>query len=749
MVNPRKHGGILGERLGVMLTDHSRRVAEDGVDPRLVFKVKATTRIGDSTWHPRGLTMLGEAAGWTYVVVSDDPDAATLADEVRRYADGEDRVGGTAHLSSFFNDVLDFEPYGPTDRQGPGTADFEAGLLDVSAWPSPNTEESTRRVNEVLAIVKAAGADVVATDLRPQSSVVRCRADRALLDQLLDCPVVERIRTPPAPLIEPSDWWNIDIDELQVEVTEGEPIGIIDDEIAATHPLLQHVVRDQINVAGSAAHTWANATAHATQVAGIAACSNLEEVLSAGARVPLHAPIYGARILEASPEGTRFPDGSLEHQATETAIRRLHDEHGVRVFNLSVADSDAFSGPGVSIWTETLDRLVRELGVVVVTAGGNRRPVSLNDGEEEHRRYPSHLLEGENRLAEPSLAMNAVCVGSIAHSDGPVSSTGASPPGTRAIAHVGEISPFSRCGPGAGSGATGGIKPDFVDWGGNWAVSDTGLLERNNRGLGVVTTAQPTMRLFNTVFGTSFAAPRVARGAAAVWTTNPNLTANGVRALLGISARRPEPAGRQFTTEKDRSNAYGYGQVNPTRAAECGDNRAVMFDEGEIEVDTTLIYEIPIPTEFATGASLRHIGVSLAFDPPVRRQRADYLAGKMRFWLYRNMTRDELADIHGQQPDEARIEMVTDSRRPLTGGARPATLLVERWTQQRAMSPDDGESYWLVVQHISMPWASALTEPYTRQRYAVVVELEDEGRSQLDVYQLVRARLEQRVHVQI
>lgn len=61
---------------------------------------------------------------------------------------------------------------------------------------------------------------------------------------------------------------------------------------------------------------------------------------------------------------------------------------------------------------------------------------------------------------------------------------------------------------------------------------------------------------------------------------------------------------------------------------------------------------------------------------------------------------------------------------------------VRRWYGPGAKSfdPDDGDVYYLVVKHYVEAWATRLSEPYERQRYALVVEIEDRERTTLDLH---------------
>lgn len=745
--SPSRHGQKLTDDLSEALATPRSSVAE-GVDPRHVFKVRAASRVAESGWSGRGLEPLGESAeGWTYFVLTSDLAGTQLASDLGLYASAPDQEGAKAELSSVFGLIEEILPYGPEDRQGPGLDSLdltEPVLVDVELWPSPYREEATRRLGEVVAVLEQAQGEIVVQDARPQFSVARVRVNEQGLEALLDLPVVERIRTPPEPFIEPSDWLRAQVEDLDLQSEDGEPVGVIDDGIVGNHPLLRGVLRAQISVP-DASYFSAAPSSHGTMVAGLAAYADLAGPLRDGTAL-VGKPVYGARVLEphpTQPGRTRFPDSVLEHVATEEAIRRLHAD-GVRVFNLSITDEFAYSGPHVSIWTESIDALVRELGIVVVVSAGNV-PATLGgkaaDGSDYRRGYPGYCLTPTARIAEPGVAALALTAGSVARSAGPATPAGVSHAGSRGIAEVGELSPFSRTGPGFSN--NGAVKPDVVDFGGNWALTDTGSLEVNNPGVSIVTLSEnPSRRLFTIGNGTSYSAPRVARLAADVWHRYPGATANLIRALVAISARTPDDV--RPADAGHRLRAFGHGRPTLDRASESGGNRTVLVHEGVIPADDATVHAIPIPEEFARGRSPRRIRVALAFDPPVRRQRREYLAGRLTVDLVRNMRPSEIADTFGAQEADDSTPLPRNRRRPDlapgTNSFTKSTVLVREWLPKQ-LNVDDGDTYYVVVTHRSAPWAVQLAEPYTEQAYALAVELVDEGRIGLDLHGLIGLRL--------
>lgn len=752
--NPRRHGQRLAREVAEAVALATRIRVVEGVDPGLVFKVRAVGRIGDEAFANRGLTFLGETRDWTYFVFSDEDVPRRFLDQLATYSEAPDEEGAPGVGRSFFNAVEGIEPYGPEDRRTPDlprdlTAIDEPMVVDVVAWPAAEPQEAQRRMRDLRTVIARFDGQEIASDARPQLTVVRARLSGEAIEAMLGLSVVERVSVPPTPFLEPSDWVARGVDDLDLEVHDGEPLGVIDDGVADGHPLLQGVVASQR--AFPRDHVWSAIGAHGTMVAGLAAFGDLEEPLRVNRPLVARGPIHQARVLEPHPDWpgrTRLAPHVTTHQVFEDAIQTLHNEEGVRVFNISITETDAYSGPHVSLLTERLDELIRELGLVVVIAAGNhgvqQATRTMASGQHVLTGYPAYTLEETARIAEPSPAALALTVGSIARSDAPQTLSGVARVGDQAIAGIEELSPFSRTGPGAFKG----VKPDVVDYGGNWVLNDAGLLEGQNPGVGVISLgANAAGRLFAVATGTSFAAPRVARLAADVWEAYPHASPNLVRALVAIGSRVPTAIEAQYPGDEERLRAVGYGRPQPSLALACGGSRVVMYFDGTIQSDTVAIHPVPIPPSFTRGRSSRRISVALAFDPPVRRQRREYLAGEMSFDLLRNVTPEEITERYERQGEE-RVDLWTDRRRLdlKPGATRTANSTLQvRTVFRRQLDPDDGDIYYLAVKHRPAAWASG-----GQQSYAVVVEIVDEARQDVDLYAevLQRVALPARVRVQ-
>ncbi|HEY1698807.1 MAG TPA: S8 family peptidase [Trebonia sp.] len=759
--NPRRHGRELSGELQSLR--HTRRIPV-GIDPDLVFKIKAAnTRLNDGALLPRGLVPLGETADYLYFVLAHD-DGAALGEALDRYAAGPDEEGAKGPLYTLFDRVDAIEPYGPDDRRGPGLGDLDPSdsqfTVDVSMWPADDWDEGQRRAGIVENVVSRAGGTVVQRDgVGVRRSVLRVSVNDEGLANLLETSVVERVRTPPVPFIDPSSWQDVSADDLELQVQGGAAVGVIDDAPAAAHPLLRDSIAS-ITCIGPEGYSWPAPSDHGTQVASRVLLPRLEEELRDHGPITAVGTVHVARILEpvpGQPHETRFAGGDAglpPHTAIERAIRELHKAWGVRIFNLSIGLRDAFDAIHVSELTEVIDELVRELDIVVVVPSGNAPAYGSQTASGHHaqRDYPVYMSTPEHRLTEPGPAALALTVGSIAHSDAPAPHPYRSRLRDEAVAKVGHVSPFSRTGPGIGTAIARLNKPDLVAYGGNWVHDgDMDHIVPEDPGVGVVTAAfGKTGQLFRAACGTSFAVPAVARCAADALDAYPDASANLIRALVAASAREPDGA-RGTNDRTTRHRLYGFGIPASHRAVGSDTQRVTMTFDGDMVTDTAVIHAIPVPEQFARGRSAtRTIQVALAYDPPVRRQRREYLAGTMQMDLYRATDIEDLAETVARQDPDARIPQINGRRRvshlkPGIDSLRSSTLQVRTW-KATTLDVDDGDTYLLAITHKVQTWAR--NTDYTRQPYALAVTIADEGRTDLDLYTLVTEQLKQTVRVQ-
>jgi hypothetical protein len=387
------------------------RALPSGIDPDLVFKVKAaSTRLTDESLAPRGLVALGETADYLYFVMAHDEGRA-LGDAIGYYATGPDDEGARGPLYTLFDRIEDIEPYGPEDRRGPGLEDLDPGaqpyVVDVSVWPSEDWQEAERRANVVIDVINMTQGRVVHQAVGPKRTVLRVSVDEEGLGNLLNTSVVERVRTPPVPFIDHSDWRDVSADDLTVQTFPGVPVGVLDDAPAAGHPLLRGLIASVTEI-GPGGHDWLPPGHHGTQVVSRVLLPQLTEELRDHAPISAIGSVHVARILEpipGRPAETRFGGGEAglpPHEAVQRAIRQLHEDHGVRVFNLSFGLREPFDAVHVSELTEVIDDLARELDILIVVPIGNA-PVYVRSetpsGHHALQDYPAYLSDAAHRLS--------------------------------------------------------------------------------------------------------------------------------------------------------------------------------------------------------------------------------------------------------------------------------------------------------------------------------------------------------------
>jgi len=733
---------------------------EEESDSRLVLVFNSHGLLKDGPFRRWHMVPVAEGNDNTYMVISDAESRRLFAHLVETYggqnADWSDPKAWQKQLDAIDGVRL----YGRADRADERLHELRPNptdVVDVLIWPSTLETRARReriareRLTEISELVERASGQqasirVVATDPRPDSTMVRAVVDSALLDALLEHPLVERVRPPLRPQVTLGDLIAATPPDA-LPAPEGAPIGIIDD-LVTDNALLDGVVQERTTIPADRA--FGAATPHGTHVAGIAAYGELRSFATdPERRLPTPHPILAARVMEQDPgDPGRAMLPGLFHEQLEAAIRWFHGR-GVRVITCSITNDGPDSTPTPSETTATIDRLIRELGVVVVMASGNVANVHPFHWRDD---YPRYLDRPEARIADPAGAALVLTVGARARHATPA--LPASGPSARiAVAASGQASPFSRTGPARGRGAAGTAKPEFAAHGGNYAWDDqVGRVVGRDPNMSVITLAPAGStggRLLAVDDGTSLSAPFVAHQVATIHTRYPTASSNLLRALTALAGDRPSP------DREAGAILSAYGEPVADRILESGTHRVVVVYEGTIAASSTVIHDVPIPQDFATGDYHQRIRIALAFDPPVRRSRRDYIAGEMGVDFVRNMPLAEVAATYSLQPTEAesaldasqvRRELPTDRRRPTleprSQQLKSNTLLCRSFSG--GWDPDD-EGYFVVVKHQARPWAS--TEEKADQPYALAIELSLSTAARIDLLAQARARLRQRVRL--
>ena len=746
-----------GRQLSEAAEDVVRRFAlphvPDEIDPTLVFKIRLDVEVGDDVWRRNGLVVLAREPGKTVVLFSSDSQLAEFRGRLAEYQEGP--RGGQLHPShnALFASIIPagIESYGREDRVGRLLRDRmpiadQTYALDLELWPLGTADQRRRRMDQVQVYIRSRGGTVLDQVDNENMSIARIRVSGEVAMELLDMDPVASMDFPPEPSLTVGEIVNLtmaDLGEVADPPTDAPSVCVIDSGVNASHPLLAPAIGDT-DVFPAALGSGDDVHGHGTMVAGIALYGRVESCIQRRSFTPA-LTVYSARVTN---DRNEFDDDTLVLRQMRQAIERFaHD--GCRVFNISLGDRRRPYDDGkVSAWAAVLDQLARDLKVLIVVSAGNYEHQPAASPSEVRTQYPSYLLNDEARVIEPATAAIALTVGSLAGAGTPyMSERFPDDPAYKRISGEDKPSPFTRTGP----GPQGCVKPELCEFGGDVCFDGHhGRVLDHDRNLSVVSLNREYLqRLFRFNHGTSFAAPRVARMSAVLFGQFREASPNLIRDLLALSATVPSEAAAILPNKRDQLRVCGYGKPDAERAGFSTPNRVALIAEGELPIDSFHVYELPIPETFCNTRGRRQIVVSLAYDPPTRHTRVDYLGVRMSFRLVRGKTLEEVVQAYRRLGrDEGHPPSLAGSSYQCNMWPGPSlrdTSTLQKASFRMTHNPraEYGNTYYLVVR-AERRWAPV---EVTHQTYAVAVMEEHEAL--IDLYAEIRQRTEISVRVRV
>lgn len=780
--------GELREQIDQFEADLAARLASPaGIQPHLVFRVPLTDGASPQTvsdlLERLGISVVAIESDKAIIAFRDDGDLTQFRTAIAAYEQGPQpginpQTGqpyqGTQWDVLQFIEVPQMRLWSRTDRIGRRLAQEigdqaqsivadELYVLDIEMWHRGTDDLARGAIQELRQFIEhqpAQGERLSDSFAGQLLCLARVMVRGSTLDALLNLDIVAEAERPPQPVFDSRVVLRAtqrDFPVPPLPLPGGPSLCVVDSGIVSNHPLLARNVGHEEAVMSST-DSVADENGHGTMVGGIAVFGDIRVCFESGG---FSSPItlFSARVLNAD---NRFDDTTLIiHQMRRVIEVFTVPPYNCHVFNLSLGDDCAWQSSKQSLWAESLDTLAREFNVVLVVSAGNHNRGWSNttqEAEEILESYPSFLFDADCGLCEPATAAIPITVGGISDRDIPAFALGSrSEDFSRTIATEGEPSPTTRIGP----GIAGAIKPEFVAPAGNQVFQGVSTIRRvdDDGGCSIMSFShQPTRQLFAFDNGTSFAAPRVARSAAILWNSiQENLgeepQANLVRAILASAAHLPAAEHnriQQARSEDEIRRVYGYGMLDEDVIFDSADRRVTLIAQGTMPLDTLAVFEVPAPAEFRAAAGNKQVTVSLAYDPPVRRRRAEYLGVRMDYALIRGKSLDEIVEAYRQLSQDERIAGRENPdgiqgafQAPFKCGLEPgpralqgSTLQQSRWTFTREGS-DYGESWYLVIR-AQRTWAP---DTFTDQRFAVTVTLQA---NEPQLYNLVRNRIQVR-----
>ena len=681
----------------------------------------------------------------------------------------------------FFNSLQSVRAISAEERMGTrlkaeGYPDDEPFYLDVDLWRPDDHGLARELLAEFTHVCENAGGRVTDHVQTESLALMKVRCSRALAEQILNLDMVARADLPPkiaagytrffVPVTPPNP---------TAEPDETDALAcVLDSGVVSGHPLLAGWVMAERDF-DTGENTEVDLNGHGTSVAGLVVYGNVSKCLELNDWQP-KVRICSAKILRSEenpmiadrPQAV-FPDRKRVEGTIEEAIRYFHEGWGCRIFNLSVGDdNEPYRGDRQFPWAEKLDELARELDIVIVVAAGNRYPEILT-GQTSRKEIQEAVLRQtltpEHRICNPATSALALTVGSLARNDAmSVEINGRTIKIDDAIpgAPKHSPSPFTRTGPGCTyKVANAPVKPDLVDYGGNLALKSIGsatprwidrhflvgelTIQRENGG-----------RIIGSETGTSFACPHITHAAAIAQRSLANSlgrepSANLIRALVASTAETPPFPSGWIDDEEERLRLIGYGLTSLDDVVWSKQNSVRLVAMDEIEEDRLHIYQIPLPSRFVQTAGDKGIQVALAYDPPVRRSRKEYLARTMWVDVFKGLTAGQVENLKSATVVEGEAPVPTGSRlklRPPLTDVQWSTLQVRSvgW-KNRLNWPESADG--TIMLHVVVCCQKRFdTGLEAKQGYGLVVNLWHDG-ERVRLYQPLRARLRSRARLRM
>lgn len=643
-----------------------------------------------------------------------------------------------------------------------GFPETEAFYLDVDLW-HPGDQDSVRKVLGDIRSMCASYDGQLTEEVRTSSLLlIKVHGSRQLAEALLELDWVARVDLPPKLSRAYSEiFGNVQSpDPMPIPLDDDPLVCVVDSGVVSGHPFLKNWIVEERDF-DTGENTPTDLNGHGTSVAGLVVYGDIANCLESNQWQP-KVRVCSAKVLRHDPTFGKadIPEHHRAEWFIERAIRYFAEERQCQIFNLSIENSiEVYRGGRQFPWAEKLDELARELDVVIVQIAGNCEPPipdSVAIREDFQKAVRDSLLKDENlRICNPGTAALALTVGALARSD--ALGDHVKPIGVRlkdafagAPAHA--PAPFTRVGWGLSYGGSNtSIKPDVVAYGGNWAIQTIAGGSPNWKSF--ILLGEPTIqredasgRFITARDGTSFACPHIAHAAAIAAsslerTLGQSPSANLIRALVGSATYSPPCPPDWLGSEEETLRLIGYGTCSVDDLTASKKNRVRLVAMDEVELDKLHIYRVAIPEIFLATKGKRGITVALAYDPPIRASRKEYLANTMWVEALHGLTTEEVEIYRAKNaspdvdtlPAKNQLEL-----RPTKTDVQWSTLQVRRLEKQTKLKIPTGETEPVVHFVVGCQQRFPTGFDY-KQRYGLVVLFWHES-EQIELYQELRVR---------
>ena len=719
-----------------------KRKYKEYLDPSLIFKIEINQTVSEEVFRT-------ELKRMDIEVISPSPDKKgywVIFAEDEELEEFKKKFGDYTlrNKYAFFNAIDGISDIPPDEKIGEYLQkepfrDDEYSYLDVEIWRMEDVKLNNF-VKGFRKLINSKDGKIVDALTTKNFSLLRVKTNKWLYEDILSLREVAHIDRPPKIKVETA--LNADIEELKIGGKPPEDatgVLVVDSGILPGHRLLGGAVGDVFAVPTKYSTKISedkpyDEVGHGTQVAGVALYGDIQKCIDDSSFNP-EVWIFSAKVMFKDEYGNATYDEEelLEHQLEEAVRRIARGYPNCKVINLSLGDSAKrmYEGKRQFNLAALVDELSKELDVIFVVSAGNNDLTFLDD-------YPDYLLDETTdhaKIINPATSAFALTVGALSKH-----------PTTEVLSGYQEDypSPITRVGP----GYKGMAKPELVENGGGGFGEESDVITLNPNWI-------REGRLFTRVSGTSFSAPKVSNHIARLINKYPQKSHNLIKALLISSAsiplERPDPLSKMDISTGDAKNLlkiYGYGKSDIEKAIHSDVNRVLLVRENTIKLDHKHVYPLYLPKEFIEDTGDRQISVTLAFDPPVNKNRVDYLGAVIEFHLFKNTAVEEV--IKAIKADTEEEEIVPEKIKKHEIKLYPGVNSRKKGVHQKGIReykrrPDiDGNQPLVLVVICQKRW---IRDENYEQSYAVVVSIEHSKR--IDLYNQIRLRNKERVIISL
>ena len=664
-------------------------------------------------------------------------------------------------------------------------------VVNIDVWYNGDRSKIFETEAQIRSALGTGGSQLMGDLFELQTLLIgRAKVNEFSLNALLDLDIIASVDFPMETVLQNfSELYSLDSAPIvHNELDENAPLAtVIDSGVFSGNPLLSAIIvgEEDFDLTES---TTSDLNGHGTAVAGIVAYGGFPQIFDEN---PVFKPLVrlcNGKVMHDDGHGNPVysdSSGKRPEQVVKEAIEYFYNHYHCRVFNLSSGDLDyIYSGGRQMTWAGMIDQLVRELDIVVIVSAGNQYPdlPDFDDRDDLCEKVRNQLLNPEHRLIDPATSALAVSVGSITRSATPDIRTGIT---AIAAGDAGMMSVFTR----SGKGVNSAVKPEFVDFGGNYSVAQItrgrNSWRTNDRLLMEPSANHTTDKAFKGWVGTSFAAPHVTHYAARLERSleaqlEEAPSSNLIRAMLASAAVCPDTlqswaedaidgsyTGEKAQKAENRLRLVGYGKIDENILfSNSSDPRNVtLFAEDELPLRSLHLYKIPVPSEFIKVKGAKRISIGFAYNPPTRMNRKEYIANSLFVEVFRRTDVDNLlnfAQKKEQGAEEDADATLEKFRQQFGADFKPGSTTIQNSTlQQRVWVKgknggadllwDDNDPYIYVL--ITGKERFTHAEKETPQAYALAITFSYDAAGDIQLYQKlldnvdVRNRVQERIRI--